>query len=107
MKKLLSILVIQVVATSSFGRVSPEEVVANAIRENKEINSLVKVIEQNRGLQKCTAPSGEEVSLTYKTATKADFEAAYSCETMVIYVKGKAEVPKKDVLTIKLTSLSL
>ena len=105
MKKILVLLAIQAIAAVSMAQ-TPQQAVAQAIKGNAEINSLVSVIEDSRGLQKCTLDN-DEVVLSNQTKTSANFEAAYSCEILMIKVKGEAEISSKGDVTITLTNLSL
>lgn len=105
MKKFLVLLAVQAVATVSMAQ-TPQQAVAQAIKRNAEINTLVSAIEDSRGLQKCTLDN-EEVVLSNQTKTSANFEAAYSCEILIIKVKGEAEISDKGDVTVTLTNLSL
>jgi hypothetical protein len=107
MRKILVLLAIQTITAISMAQQqTPRQAIAAAIKVNSEISTLVGVIENSRGLQKCTLDS-DEVVLSKQTKTSANFEAAYSCEILVIKVKGEAEISSEGVVTVTLTNLSL
>lgn len=105
------------VAEVSFAKTNFKQLVADAVSTDAEIQAVVKVISDSRGIQ-CDAPSAKETSVGKIKPSGTKFSAIYKCNehdqdgqpnanVQQITVKGMAYCSSTNHLGINFQALSI